>query len=392
MRHLHTRPTIAKMLCLAAGLALLAACGGPDAGPAPRRVTVPMASPVVREVTVWDDYVGRFVALNRVEIRPRVSGYLDAVHFEDGATVAKGDRLFTIDPRPFEAALAGAKARARAAQTSVDLAEAEFGRAKKLLESRAGSQEDYDRRLQALEAARADVAAAAASVNEAELNLEFTDIRAPIDGRVSSDFVNAGNLVSAQTSLLTTIVSIDPIHFRFTGSERDYLNYLRLAEAGDRQSSRDAPNPVRIKLEDRDDYTIEGVMDFVDNALDPTTGTIEATAIIDNKAGFLTPGMFGRLRLYGRDPFEAVIIPDSAVQFDQSRQFVWTRNGEGKAEMRVITLGRLLEDGERIVEEGLSEDDQIVIAGFAQIRPGVDLEPAPAQPAAGAALSATSAQ
>ncbi|MBI1394136.1 MAG: efflux RND transporter periplasmic adaptor subunit [Alphaproteobacteria bacterium] len=380
----------ARAAVVAAMALVLSACGGESGGQqAAQAIVVPMASPVVKEVTVWDEYVGRFEAVNRVEIRPRVSGYLEAVHFQDGALIEKGDALFTIDPRPFRAALDGAQARAESARTAARLAAAELDRAKRLLESRAGSQEEYDRRLQAKQAADAEVAAANAAVTQAELELEFTDIRSPISGRASRDFVNTGNLVSAQTSLLTTIVSIDPIHFVFTGSEQDYLNYSRLSQAGNRESSRNAPNPVRIKLEDQEDYLVEGVMNFVDNALNPGTGTIEAQAIVENDDGFLTPGMFGRLRLYGRDPFQATLIPDTAIQFDQSRQFVWVMGEGGAAEMRTVRLGRLVADGMRIVEEGLSPADKIVVAGFARVRPGAPLQPAPDGPPGGDASVAS---
>ncbi len=309
-----------------------------------------------------------------------MSGYLEAVHFEDGAIVEEGAPLFTIDRRPFEAALTGAEARAESAQTSQRLADAELARARRLFEARAGSQEDLDRRLQAKQAADADVAAANAAVQQARLELEFTEIKSPIAGRASRDLVNKGNLVTAQSTLLTTVVSIDPIHFVFNGSERDYLNYSRLSKSGERQSSRDAPNPVRIKLDDQEEYAIEGVMNFVDNAINPTTATIEAQAVVPNPDGFLTPGMFGRLRLYGRDPFEAMLIPDAAIQFDQSRRFVWVVGAGDVAEMRPVELGRLVEDGMRIVENGLSRDDRLIVSGFAMLRPGAPVNPQPLPP------------
>lgn len=370
-------------------LIALSGCGGGGAGEQQGgALPVAVRAPEVREVTLWDDYVGRFEAVNSVQIRPRVSGYLEAVHFEDGALVEEGAPLFTIDRRPFEAALTGAEARAVSARTSQRLADAELARAKRLLEARAGSQEDLDRRLQAKQAADADVAAANAAVQQASLELEFTEIKSPIAGRASRDLVNKGNLVTAQSTLLTTVVSIDPIHFVFTGSERDYLNYSRLSKSGERQSSRDAPNPVRIKLDDQDDYAIEGVMNFVDNAINPTTATIEAQAVVPNPDGFLTPGMFGRLRLYGRDPFEAMLIPDTAVQFDQSRRFVWVVGDGNIAEMRPVSLGRLVNDGMRIVDEGLTPEDRLIVSGFAMLRPGAPVDPQPEPVAATKAAAA----
>lgn len=372
----------------------LAACGGENPGQRGQNGPTPVqtASPVRKEVTLWDEYVGRFQAVDRVEVRPRVSGYLEEVHFPDGAPVETGDLLFTIDRRPFEAALAGAKARLTAAETSQRLARAELARAEKLLDARAGSEEDYDRRLQAKQAADADVEAAKAAVQQAELDLEFTQIKSPIAGRASRDFVNRGNLVSAQETLLTSIVSMDPIHFVFTASERDYLNYLRLNESGARKSSRDVANPVRIKLEDQDEFKVDGRMNFVDNAINPTTGTIEGQAIVDNPDNFLTPGMFGRMRLFGRDPFEATLIPDRVVQFDQSRQFVWVVGDDDTAQMRPVELGRLVEDDMRIVEEGLAAEDQVIMSGFASLRPGAPVQPSPMErsedPGAQAAASA----
>lgn len=374
----------AARLVTAAAL-VLAGCGrspgdGQQFGPLP----VTVVSPVVKEIQLWDEYVGRFEAVNRVEIRPRVSGYLEDVHFYDGDIVKEGELLFTIDPRPFQAALDGAKARAESARTAQRLAVNELARAKRLLDAKAGSQEEYDRRLQSKQAADADVAAANAAVEEAALNLEFTEIKSPIDGRAGRDLVNKGNLVTAQSSLLTTVVSIDPIHFVFTGSESDYLNYSRLAQTGARKSSRDEPNPVRIKLDDQQDYEIEGLVNFIDNSLSATTGTIEAQAVVDNPDGFLTPGMFGRLRLYARDPFGATMIPDAAIQFDQSRQFVWVVGPENKATMRPLTLGRVIDDNMRIVEAGLTPGDKVITSGFAILRPDAPVQPMEApSPSAG---------
>lgn len=373
-----------KRLVLAVlSFAAVTACGQTDPGAQQGGGPLPVSviRPTVKEVQIWDEYVGRFEAVDRVEIRPRVSGYLEEVHFYDGDIVEQGELLFTIDPRPFQAVLDGAKARAEAARTAQALAVNELARAKRLLDAKAGSQEEYDRRLQAKQSADADLAAARAAVEAAALDLEFTKIKSPIDGRAGRDLINKGNLVNAQTSLLTTVVSIDPIHFVFTGSESDYLNYSRLAQRGDRPSSRDEANPVRIKLDDQEDYEIEGLVNFIDNALSATTGTIEAQAVVENADGFLTPGMFGRLRLYGRDPFMATLIPDAAVQFDQSRQFVWVVGPENQAQIRPVTLGRVIDDDMRIVEAGLTADDRVIASGFALLRPEAPVTPQEAPPA-----------
>ncbi|MEO1043539.1 MAG: efflux RND transporter periplasmic adaptor subunit [Pseudomonadota bacterium] len=368
-------------LCVAIGLAaLLAACGSPgdsqgQGGPMPVRVM----SPATETVELWDDYIGRFTAVERVELRPRVSGYLDAVHFDDGAIVETGQLLFTVDQRPFAAALERAEAEFEAVRTQRSLSEAELARAQELLEARAGSREEYDQALQARDASRANLRAAEAAVRQAALELEFTEIRAPISGRIGQDLIDVGNLVSAEQTLLTTIVSIDPIYFEFNGTEQDYLRYIELDRDGNRKSSRLEPNPVRVRIASQDDYSIEGVMDFVNNEIDARSGTILGRARFDNPEGFLTPGLFGELRLYGRDPFEALLIPDEAVQFDQSRQFVWMISETGEATMRVVELGRLLDDGRRIIESGLTADDQVIIGGLAVLQPGMPVQALPPQ-------------
>lgn len=379
-------------LALAAAAFGAAACGRDDAANQQQGgLPVQVQKPVVREIEIWDEYVGRFEAVNRVEIRPRVSGYLEAVHFYDGDIVEEGELLFSIDPRPFKAALAGARARAEAARTGQRLAGSELARAKRLLDAKAGSQEEYDRRLQAKQSADAEVASAEAAAEEAALNLEFTEVKSPIAGRAGRDLINKGNLVTAQSSMLTTVVSINPIHFVFTGSESDYLNYSRLAQSGERKSSRDSPNAVRIKLDDQEDYEIEGLMNFVDNSLSATTGTIEAQAVVENPDGFLTPGMFGRMRLFGRDPYVATLIPDTAVQFDQSRQFVWVVGPQSTAQMRPVTLGRVIDGGMRIVDQGLKPDDRVIVSGFALLRPEAPVTPIDSPPPAADARKEASA-
>lgn len=326
-------------------------------------------------VTVWDEYVGRFQATDRVELRPRVSGYVEAVYFDDGQTVEAGQQLYTIDPRPFQAVLARANADVMAAETQISLSQSELKRAGDLLAARAGSQEEYDRRLQAASAAEASLAAAKAVRRQAALDLEYTDVKSAIAGRVSEDRIGVGNYVAAGQTVMTVIVSVDPIEFAFSGSEQDFLNYLRLDRAGLRGSSITTPNPVRIKLADEDAYTIEGQMKFIDNEIDAGTSTISALAVVDNADGFLTPGLFGRLQLYGQDPFDAVIIPEAAVQFDQNRRFVWVLDEASRARQQEIGLGRDLEDGRRIVSEGLTGGEQVVVGNLFMMRPGLLVEP-----------------
>jgi len=370
--------TFIRAGALAAAVAV-AACGAETGGGRPDGpVPVAVVNPEIREVQLWDEYIGRFEAVERVEIRPRVSGFLEEVHFEDGLEVEAGQLLFTIDQRPFEAALAAAEADRDAAEAVARFAAQELARSERLLDGPAGNREVYDRRLQEKSSADAALEAAEAAVKTAALDLDFSTIESPLAGRVGRDLINRGNLVTAGDSLLTTVVTTDPIYFVFTGSEQDYLRYLRLAQDGDRESSRYAPNPVRIRLEDQDAFEIEGVMDFVDNEIDQSTGSITGRAVVENDDGFLTPGMFGRMRLYGRDPYEAILVPDAAVQFDQSRQFVWVVDGEGKAAMRFVRLGRVLEDGMRIVEEGLSSDDRVIVGGVMGVRPGAPVDARPA--------------
>lgn len=334
-----------------------------------------IVSPASQTVTLWDDYVGRFEATEHVEIRPRVSGYLERVHFEPGRNVSKGDLLVTIDPRPFQAEIARIEAEISQAQSRQGLADSRTRRAKVLLEARAGSREEYEQTLQERQNATSEIAAAEAQLRAAQLDLEFTRIRAPMNGRIGEDLINAGNLVTAGQSLLTTIVSIDPIYFRFTGSEKDFLNYSRLSQQGERESSRDTPNPVQIRLGDQDNYSINGQMAFLDNAIDQGTATIIARAIVENEDGFITPGMFGQLRLYGRDPFEALLIPEKLVQYDQSRPFVWALDTENVAKKRFLTPGRSVDDGMIIVEDGVSESDRIVASNVMAMRPGTKVQP-----------------
>ena len=366
---------VAKGLSALVALALLASCSddAPVSEPEPAiRATV--EAPQRESVTLWDDYVGRFEAVRRVEIRPRVSGYLQRVHFQPGALVEEGDMLVSIDPRPFQAEITRIEAEIAQARSLQSLAQSRTRRAQTLLEARAGSREEYEETLQAGESAEAQIAAAEARLERARLDLEFTRIRAPIAGRVGEDLVNAGNLVTEGTSLLTTIVSVDPIYFAFTGSEQDYLNYSRLSRAGQRESSRDAPNPVRIRLADEDDYRIEGRMDFVNNAVDEGTATISARAVVENPDGFLTPGLFGQMRLYGRDPFVATLIPEKLIQYDQSQAFVWTLDAGDAARRTYLELGRRV-DGERvIVEGGLEADDRLVTSNVQALRPGARVE------------------
>lgn len=363
---------------LALGFVVLTAgCRPPSEQPPMPPAEVSVAHPLVREVIEWDEYTGRLHAIESVEIRSRVSGYLESIHFTDGAIVEKGDLLFVIDPRPFQAVLKASQAELARAQARLDLARNDLKRAETLLADKAISTEDYDTRSKTVQQATAEAEAARASIESAELDLEFTQIRAPIRGRTSRHYVTEGNLISggaANSTLLTTIVSLDPIHCYFDVSERAMLKYTRLSISGVRASSRNAANPVFIKLADEEGFVHEGKMDFVDNVIDLNTGTLRGRAIFPNPDDLLLPGLFVRLRLIGSGRYDALQIPDHAIGTDQSRKFVYVVNASNAVEMREVVPGRMI-DGLRVIEAGLTKDDQIIVSGLQRARPGATVTP-----------------
>ncbi|WP_299519212.1 efflux RND transporter periplasmic adaptor subunit [Winogradskyella sp.] len=339
---------------------------------------VEVAFPVFEKITEWDEYTGRFEASNRVEVKARVSGYIESVSFKDGQSVNKGDVLFTIDQRPFKIALSQARAGYGQALAQLTIAQDNFDRVKSLRESGAVSVEEYDSRKQALAGAKASLQLAQASVDNAKLNLEFTKVKAPISGRVSRDMVNEGNLIdggSSSSTLLTTIVATSPIHFYFKGSESDYLKYSRLAQSGERASSRSTANPVMLKLQDEDDYTHKAVMDFVDNEIDRSTGTIEGRATLDNKDGLIEPGMFGKARLLGSAEHEAIMIPEEIIGTNQSVRFVYVLRDDNTVTTKNVELGPLHTNGLRIIRKGLNPEDKLITNNIQKIRPGVVVSP-----------------
>ena len=345
---------------------------------------VVVATPTKKTIVDWDEYSGRFAAIEDVEIRARVSGYLTEIAFTAGEIVEAGDLLFRIDPRPFAAELAAANATLASAEAAYRYAKAEMERGQQLVSQHALSSEEGERRLREAQQAEADRAAARARVAQAELDLEFTEVRAPVTGRVSDNFVSLGNLVTGGASggtLLTTVVSLDPIYFEFTASEADYLKYRRLEQLGTRESGRDTHHPVRVKLMDESTFSHSGYLSFVDNRLDHSTGTMRGRATLANPDGLFAPGMFGRLQLLGSGEYEALIIPDTAVQTDQAQKFVWVATGDDVAERRAIELGPLVH-GERIVRDGLHEDDRVIISGTQFVHDGAAIIPQFAEPAA----------
>lgn len=346
----------------AALLAILCtACSKPTPPPeVPPSVEV--ARPIVRQITDWDDYPGRFEAVDAVEVRPRVSGAIQSVHFDDGDRVEKGDLLFVIDPRPYQAELARAKAAVAGAQAELANAEAELKRARTLVADKLLSEAQLDLRAAAQLKAAADLAAAEAMLQIQDLDLSYTRVTAPLAGRVSFRRLAPGNIVSADTTVLTTIVSENPIRFLFDAPEVALLKYKR--EAGGAQE-----RSVEIRLQDELEYRWKGQVDFVDTTVDRSSGTIRARAVVANPEGFIAPGMFGQMRLFAANPFEAVLVPDQAIVTDQTRQIVFVVDAEGVVGQKVVQPGRLIE-GLRVVREGLSPEDRIVISGVQRARPG----------------------
>jgi RND family efflux transporter MFP subunit len=373
-----TRGRAALAVALAA---LLANCGDSStqkaAAPPPPQVTV--APPVKRQVVDYDEYVGRFVAVNSVEVRARVSGYLEAVHFKDGQLVKDGDLLFTIDRRPFENAAAQARATLAAAQSNLAFTESDYTRGQQLVKEKTITDQTFEQRAQAFRNARAAVAGAEAALRTAELDLSFTELRAPIAGRIGDRRVTPGNLVTGgtggNTTLLATIVSTDPIYFEFTFDEASYLRYERNAGTGADVASRGASVAVGLKLIDEKDFVHNGRVDFVDNVIERTSGTIRGRAVFQNKDNVFTPGMFGRVRVPASAPYEGLLVPDAAIGTEQVRKYVLVVGSDNKAVQRYVTLGQLVDRTLRVIKDGVGPDDRIIVNGIARVRQGQTVTP-----------------
>jgi RND family efflux transporter MFP subunit len=356
---------------------VLAGCDGkPAASSPPPPPAVTVSRPLQKTIVEWDEYTGRFVAVETVEVRARVSGFIDSVHFKEGQIVKQGDLLFIIDPRPYRNAVEQAKAEVERAKARLEIATLDIQRAAPLVRSQTLTEREFDTRRSTERDAAAQVASLEAARKQAELNLEWTEVRAPISGRISDKRVDAGNLITGGATgatLLTVIVSMDPIHFVFDGSEADFLHYLRLAASGARPLSRDVQNPVSVRLADETEYKHHGRMNFVDNTLNPRTGTIRGRAVFDNTDGLLTPGFFGRLRLFGGE-HEVLLLPDNAIMSDQSRKIVLTVAEDGAVGTKLVELGPIV-DGLRVIRSGLAPADRIVIEGLQRARPGQKVTP-----------------
>jgi multidrug efflux system membrane fusion protein len=355
-----------------------------QAAPPPPAVTV--ANPQKQTVTDHDEYVGRFVAVDSVEIRARVSGYLDKVQFKDGQIVKQGDPLFAIDRRPFETSLAQVRATLAQARANLAYAESDLGRASQLVRDRTITEQSFEQRTQAKRVAEASVQAQEAAVRQAELDLQFTELKAPVAGRIGDRRVSEGNLVTGgtggNTTLLATIVSIDPIRFEFTFDEASFLRYERVGKEGKDVTSRSAGVEVTVKLIDEPDFAHKGTMDFVDNVIERTSGTIRGRAVLANPGGVFTPGMFGRVRVPGSPPYEALLLPDTAIGSEQVRKFVMVVDGENVARIKYVTLGQLV-GNLRVIKDGIAATDRVIVNGLMRARPGTKVAPQEQAPSAG---------
>jgi RND family efflux transporter MFP subunit len=369
---------------------VLAACGQSQSQPqaaAPPPPQVTTAKPTSKMIADQDEYVGRFVAVESVEVRARVPGYLEAIHFQDGQLVKAGDLLFTIDRRPFQIALAQAQASLAQAKATLAFADSDLVRAQSVTIGSVITQQTFDQRTQAKRSAEAAVAAQQAAERQAALDLEFTELRAPVSGRIGDRRVSIGNLVtggtSGNTSLLATIESIDPIRVEFTLDEASYLRYGDLATDG-AGANRGLALPVKLKLLSESVFSHEGKMDFVDNAIDRSSGTIRARAVLANPDGRFTPGMFARVRMAAAPPKNELLVPDAAIGAEQARKFVLVVDAENVARPKYVTLGPVV-DGLRVITQGLSSDDNVIINGLMRARPGAKVTPQPPSTASASA-------
>jgi multidrug efflux system membrane fusion protein len=372
---------------LAVGLLALglAGCGeAPKQNAAPPAPAVTVASPVKRSIVDLDEYVGRFVALDSVEVRARVSGYLDKVLFADGQTVKAGDSLFVIDRRPFENTVAQAQANLAQARANLAFTEGDLAREAQLVRDKTITEQTFDQRTQAKRSAEASVAANEALVRQATLDLEFTVLKAPISGHIGDRRVSPGNLVTGgtggNTTLLATIVSTDPIRLEFTVDESSYLRYERMGLVG-RGVPREKAGDVMLRLIDEKDYASKGKLDFVDNVIERATGTIRLRALFDNAKDLFTPGMFARIQVPGSQPYEALLVPDVAIGTEQVRKFVYVVGPDDVVAMKYVTLGDT-RDGLRIIKDGLSASDRVIVNGVPRAKPGLKVAPQEDKPAA----------
>jgi RND family efflux transporter MFP subunit len=351
---------------------------GPATQAAPPAPVVTVAKPVVKEMQEWSDFTGQFEARESVEVRARVSGYLESVNFTDGQLVKKGDLLFVIEPRPFELALETAKAQLAQTEAQVQLAQQQLDRTAQLRKNDYATKETYDERVSQLAIATASRDAALAAVNNAQLNLDYTRVTAPVSGRMGRHEVSVGNLVmggTSSTTLLTTIVSLDPIWLTFNVSEGDGMTYKRLVQRGEVKSARDSAVEVQGQLMDEHSWTLKGTIDFVDNQYDRSSGTIRVRASFPNPNLFITPGQFGRVRVPMSQLKPTMLVPDAAVVTDQSVKLLFTVAPDGSVVPKPVDLGPVTDDGLRIIKSGITPEDHVIINGLLRARPGAKVTP-----------------
>ena len=345
---------------------LLTACGNQQIKQAP-----PTAMPVKvshaeqRNISISHEYTGRFDASKRVELQARVKGYLKSVNFKDGQIVKKGDVLFVIDPREFQIALDAALAR-------YNITKKEFERVSTLRKSRSISEEDYETREQQLQIAKAELA-------QAKLNLDFTKIKAPFSGRVGRNLVDEGTLISDATGALATILAVNPIEFYFNASETDLLRFKRAREQGFEKTTRGAPYPVSVQLQDEDEFIHQGKINFLNNEISRDTGSIQVRAIFENDVGLLEPGMFGHLLLVNATPREVLVVPQTIIGTEQTRRFLYTVTDDNKVKRSYVELGSITKDGLQVILSGISTEERLIMGGLHRIRPGITVKPIPVE-------------
>jgi RND family efflux transporter MFP subunit len=383
----HTRGLAKRLFLLLLVIALAALLyrywgfwqGQQTAAPAPPTPAVTVSKPLVKDMQEWADFTGQFEAREAVEVRPRVSGYLESINFVDGQLVKKGDLLFVIEPRPFELALETAKAQQAQAEAQVQLAQAQLERTAELRKNDYATKETYDERVSQVAIATATRDAAIAAVNQAQLNLDYTRVTAPVAGRMGRHEVSVGNLIvggtSGSTTLLTTIVSLDPIWLSFNVSEGDGMTYKRLVQKGEIKSPRDNAVEVQGQLMDEKEWTLKGTIDFVDNQYDRSSGTIRVRAAFPNPNLFITPNQFGRVRVPMSQLHPTLLVPDAAVVTDQSVKMLFTVAPDGTVVPKQVELGPVTDDNLRIIRSGVTADDQIIISGLLRARPGQKVTP-----------------
>ncbi|WP_205769524.1 efflux RND transporter periplasmic adaptor subunit [Microvirga sp. KLBC 81] len=343
--------------------------GGPAQAP-----PVTVAKPVVRNIVERTDFIGRFEAIDQVDIRARVSGYLDKVHFQDGTFVKTGDLLFTIDPRPYRNALEQARAAVTSSQVRMEFAQSDLDRAEQLRRTGNITDQLHDQRRQSFLTAKAELDRAQAALRQAQLDLEFTEIKSPLSGKISRKIVSEGNLVNANETVLTNVLSLQPIHFYFDVDERSFLAFSRQTHGGTKTTVNGETNEVLLTLTDERLGQRKGQLDFVDNRLDEASGTIRARAVFDNKDMLLTPGLFGRVTVGASDPYRGILLPDEAIGSDQDRRVVYVVGDNNVVNLKPVRVGPRI-DGYRVIRDGLTGDETVVVNGLVRVRPGAPITP-----------------